>query len=331
MPVNPNSSNILRGPIPEIAEKVWKRRNDLGFSANRLADECTESVFVLSQLFPERNYEEFNNFDSAKILHLEMARRSLQGAGIPKTVPIEEIEIMAYALRVPPDYLMGHRNSRNPIIWDPLFDSDQTEHIKTLMKTYEEKTGEFIGWAEFLPCSYETKEFMECHHEAMFAKLPQKSRSLVVNKFNEIGNSRRLRLLRPNRSYSFALLICLSDLRKIAIGDDEYQFISAEMRRECFRNLGRILSDASLNLNMIVAEDEEVRQLMELVRDTDGIIVMGDEYTQWRLHRGDILWSEHPALIKKHREFIEEFCQQAAYRTLSDVIGLINKLEASVK
>lgn len=323
------SYGTLRGPLPDIARKVSKRMNDLGYSAPRLHVLSGLASDELNQLFPDRAYKDIH-IDEFKIRHLLMAGVPNPKPTAMKGVEVEFLEIIAYALRVPPDFLLGRRTTRNPVCWDPLVDTDQSEHVKHLMKTYEEQTGEFIGWATFLPCSFETKEFMELHHDAIFSTLSPSHKALVVSKFNDIGNTRRLRLFNNKRSYTFTVLICRSDLEKIGHGKNEYQLIGRDKRKAALQHVNKLLKDYwTKGIALIVAEDNAVKELKEEMRDTDGVIVMGDQYTQWRLHRGDVMWSEHSYWIHRHRGWIEEFRKRAVFTTPSEVGGLLDELAAT--
>jgi hypothetical protein len=326
----PGTFGIVRGPFVLIAEKISKLMKDLRLSSADLQERCGRSAAWLQQLFPQRAYESIH-IDDEKIRRLLMWTNPRPRPSALKTIEVEAIEIIAHALNVPADFLLGNRiSNRNLICWDPLLDEDQSAHMKILMKTYEEQTREFIGWATFLPCSFETKEFMELHHDAMFSALPPNHKALVVSKFNDIGNSRRLRLFSPKRRYTFTVLICKSDLERIAFGRDEYRLIDPLSRKAALLHMNEILRDyGSTGIGLIVANDEDVDEFKIDMRDNDGVIVMGDQYTQWRLHRGDVLWSENPYWIKRHRRLIEDFCKRAAFSTPAAVRVLLDELAAA--
>jgi hypothetical protein len=322
----PQSVGTITAPLAEIARKVSKRMNDLGLNSIRLAFLSQDAAEELDQLFPERGYKN-HYIDEAKIRHLLMAAVPKPKPTATRVAHIEFLEILAHALRVPPDFLLGSRTNRNPIYWDPILDTDLSDHIKNLMKIHEEQAGEFIGWATFLPCSFETKEFMELHHNAMYAHLSPDHKPVVVAKFNSIGNSRRLKLFNDNRRYTFTVLICRSILDQIANGMAEYKLISSGKRKSSLEHLQTILKDhSSKGINLIVANDTDVQPLVEDMGHSNGMIVMGDEYTQWTFRRGDVYWSEHSEWIQRHRRWINQFVERSAFRSPSDVDRLLSEL-----
>ena len=70
---------------------------------------------------------------------------------------------MAHVLGVSPEQLVGD-HAEGIITWDPLTNPKRAHHFLGLMDEYGRNARELFGWAEFLPCSLETREFMHRHH-----------------------------------------------------------------------------------------------------------------------------------------------------------------------
>lgn len=314
---------VRKGPLPELARRIKLCLSNQRLSSTRLARRCDDAAQVLHQKFPEREYGGFR-IDDDKLRHLLMWSSDEPKKSALKSIEVEVIEIIAQALHVPADYLLGTRYRRNAILWDPLCDSDEAEHIIHLMNIYEEEAGEFVGWAEFLPCSLETPEFMAKHHEAIFQNIEPRQRRVIVDKFNRIGNARRSRLFDPKRTHSFTELLYLSDLERIVKGAGEYSRIDPELRKTCLLELKDLISQPSLRINLVIAKDDEVGPLRQLSRDCDGIVVNKDKHTHWRTHAGDIFWSENGETVKKHYQWTEQFRQKAYYNEPEKVIALLS-------
>ena len=71
------------------------------------------------------------------------------------------------------------------------------------------------------------------------------------------------------------------------------------MRRACIRNLGRLISDRSLRISLVIADDRE--GLRYLFQGFDSLVVFDETFAFWRFYSGDIAYTTHPSIVRLRR------------------------------
>jgi len=221
------------------------------------------------------------------------------------------------------------------ITWDPLTNPHRARHFLSLVDTYGRSAKELLAWAEFLPCSLETRDFMHAHHQAIFdadaLHLPPELRSeytaAVVSMYDTIGDRRREELLQAaaSRQWTMSHMMLRSDLESIARGTEPYDGIGKTVRRQCLKNLARLITDRSLRINLAVADDEGMRQLFQ---GFDSLVVFDEGFAFWRSYSGDIAYTTHPSIVRLRRTLLEILRSHAGHRETEAVLELLEGLAA---
>jgi hypothetical protein len=308
-------SNVLPSQLKQIAERIKHEMHRLRLNEVQLAGQCS----LLSQeLFADDEQPQFSRERIAKIL---MNLKRSPGKSAARALSSQEITILSRVFEVSSDWLIGRQHTGDPVLWHPLADAQRAEQVVNLLSYYEEKTGESFIWSNFLVCSLTTSEFMHAYHEAIFEEFEilglREEKRKVVELFDRIGNQRRRRLLAfgGDRPYEFTQLILHSDLKKIALGVDECASISRRVRFDCLRNLRRLIADRELQLNLVVAIDEEVPNFKSAMRNYSALGMMAREFAMWDYCSGKIVWSENRAYITPYRKLLDEARDRATFRT----------------
>lgn len=303
---------------------------ELGLNQTNLALRCDETA---QGLFPNDQQPVITRVRIAKIL---MHCKAKAGKSAARTISPQELLVLSSALNVSQEWLSGQEDNRDLVLWDPLADPARARQIIHLMNEYEDSSNEVLIWAEFLICSLETPEFMHKHHEALFAGLdligaPEEKRR-VVELFDRIGNARRRRFFDSKpRGRRMVEIMFTSDLERIGLGTEEYGGISKTLRRRCLENAVELLSDPSLTIELVIADDEDCKQIRIALRDYDSVSVCDDRFVQWRYHSGRVAWSEHPAHTLRYRGMLKELQVRGSSRSGADAADFIKALVRTIR
>jgi len=174
---------------------------------------------------------------------------------------------------------------------------------------------------------------MFAFHEAHFSEMDTfgigKDKLRLVQFFNRVGKSRRRRVLRPNRSFTFTSIIYNSELQRIAAGVDVYHGISRAVRKRCLDNLASILTEPSLKMDMVVVDDTKAVKIKIALRDYETLGVVGEVLSMWNYHSGSIGWSEHPKYVSHHRNLLGKMQRCAFCGTRQETAEYITGLVAT--
>ncbi len=321
---------VLPGQMREIALQVRRLREKLGLTQEELARRCTRAA---EELFPPEDLRRAGRMTRSRIAHIEQAHRPRPGKGVAIALQPHEVKILAHALNASPEQVVGD-HAEGIITWDPVTNPKRAHHFLSLLETYERSAREMIGWAEFLPCSLETREFMHAHHEAIFGSqalhLPPELRAeyarAVVVMYDTIGDKRREDLLAAasSRPWAFRHHVLKSDIESIAAGTGPYESIPQDVRRLCLENLRRLVSDRSLRISLVIADDSA--GLRYLFQGFDSLVVFDEMFAFWRFYSGDIAYTTHPSIVRLRLSLLEAFRTHAGYREPEDVARLLDGL-----
>jgi hypothetical protein len=324
-------SGILQSQMKPIARRIRNRMKDLNLTELELASKCNEATESLA------SSEERPIISRERIAKILMNCKRDAKKSAARALGSIEIKALALALQVSMEWLIGVGENSDLILWDPLASPQRAEQIIHLMNTHEENSNDTLVWAEYLMCSFEPPEFMHEHHQALFRELDliglAKEKQKVVQIYDRIGNLRRKHLLNTNirRNKDFTQIILLSDLERIVRGADEYHHINKDLRKSCIKNIGKLISNESLKINLVVIQDTDAQPFKPALHDYDSVGVFGDGLVLWRYHSGRIAWSEHPAHIKPYRNMLKELQKRSIYHKRQDVLNLLSELSTSIR
>lgn len=324
-------SGSLDSRIPQIARRIRSSMQRAGMSEVDLANDCNR---LAQSRFADESPPCCSRERIAKIL---MNCHTQPKKSAARVLTYKELQMIAAALNVSLEWIVGQEHNHDPVIWNALADPKRAEHILQLLAEHEEQTGEIAVWAEYLMCSLVSPSFMHAYHEARFAGLNKvglgEEKRRLVELFDRMGNARRNRLLngKRERAYTYTQVIFLSELEKIAQGRGAYKRISKSLRAACLKNLSELVAERALKINLVVVRDESAEHIKAALRDYDSLSVFGDKFTLWADHWGSIGWSEHASYIRKHRKFMNELQERAICRDHKETPHLLSELTTQIR
>ena len=155
---------VLPGQMRDIALRIKQQRERLGLTQEELAARCARAA---EEILRPEDLRRAGRMSRSRVAHIEQAHLPRPGKGVAITLQPHEVKILAHALGVSPEELAGD-HAEGIITWDPLTNPHRARHFLSLVDTYGRSAKELLAWAEFLPCSLETRDFMHAHHQAIF-------------------------------------------------------------------------------------------------------------------------------------------------------------------
>ncbi|MEK6304263.1 MAG: hypothetical protein AABO41_26540 [Acidobacteriota bacterium] len=298
--------------------------NELGFNQTELAARC---AMTGQDQFPDGQRANITRERIAKIL---MHCKANPGKSAARVISSQELRVLAEVLKVSIEWLAG----RDLVLWDPLAEPHRASHILHIMNEHEDKATEVLIWAEYLISPLETPEFMHKHHEALFSDVDilggQEERRKVVQIYDSIGNAQRKRLLDSKRKRRKLIqFIFSSDIKRIALGTEEYAGIHKGLRKACLENLANLISDSSDGIELVIISAKEAQQAKAAFRDYDSIAVFDEGFVLWRYRSGRIAWSEYPMHARRYRSVLKGL-QMGSGGSGSDTLRAVRRLVGSI-
>jgi len=325
---------VLPGQMRDIALRIKRLREGLGLTQEELAERCNRAA---GELIGPEDLRRVGRMSRSRVAHIEQAHRPRPGKGVAITLQPHEVKVLAHVLGVSPEQLVGD-HAEGIITWDPLTNPRRAHHFLGLMDEYGRNARELSGWAEFLPCSLETREFMHRHHQAIFDSdalhLPEELRAeygrAVVTMYDTIGDRRREDLLAAasKRPWVMTHMMLRPDLEDIAQGNGPYAGIDGAVRRDCLENLKALIADRALRIHLIVADG--AAGMDHLFPGFDSLVVFDEEFAFWRYHSGDIAYTRHPSIVRLKRELLDTVRAHALFREPGDVVRFLDDLVRSM-
>lgn len=331
MPKASRFSGSLHNRVPHIAFRLRSQMQRLGLSEMALARRCEH---LAQDLFPKADQPRISRERIAKIL---MNCKTSPGKSAARILIHQELVVFSRALKVSIEWLIGQEDVRDPVLWDVLAEPERAQQILHLIAENEEKTGELMVWAEGLLGSLTPPEFIHEFHMGQFTELDllglTHEKRKLVEVYDNISQVRRQRMFgaKSKRAWTLTQLLFLSELERIADGTSVYQRMSKGLRKRCLENLSRVLADADLGINLVVAKDRDAADIKMALRDYASFGFTGEKFTLWSYHSGKVAWSEHSSHIAKHRQILLELRKCAAYSKREEVLSLLHQLIARIK
>jgi len=326
---------VLPGQMRDIALRIKRLREGLGLTQEELAERCSRAA---GELLAPEDLRSVGRMSRSRVAHIEQAHRPRPGKGVAITLQPHEVKVLAHVLGVSPEQLVGD-HAEGIITWDPLTNPRRAHHFLGLLDEYGRNARELFGWAEFLPCSLETREFMHLHHQAIFdaeaQHLPEDLRAeynrAVVTMYDTIGDRRRQELLTAAsaRPWTMTHVMLRPDLEDIAQGNGPYAGIGVAVRRGCLENLRGLISDRTLRIDLIVADD--TAGLDHLFPGFDSLVVFDEEFAFWRYDSGDIAYTRHPSIVRLRRALLDTVRVHALHREPAEVVRFLDRLVGSME
>ncbi len=308
-------TGFIDTPVARIGREIQRFCFEQNKGYKEVAGKCNDS---LKLLFPDKHFRPISEERIARIVE---AFQKPSAKGVAKQIEDYELAAIPHALKFSLDEVMGTNFRRYALIWDPLADPHYSENVLKLLKEHGARAHELIGWAEFLPCSMETPEFMRAHHAQLFSAQPTLSARewrLLMNQYNEFGDRRRIYALSPERKWKLKHLMRVTDLRRIVSGLEEYSF-DKDLRREQLQYLASLILNPDNRMELYLAEDVDIRSIEKSLRDYDSQFCIDEKVSVWRSHGGRMEWSEEPVCTAQNHAVLEEFVRLASVKGAQEV------------
>ncbi len=263
-----------------------------------------------------------------------LAWRNLHGhkRGKARMPQPHELPILAAIMEVTIEELTGLVNASIVIKPDLPTDTRIQDMFQNLLSGHLRTAVELLGWAEFLPCSLETSEFMRAHHQSLFSPLYEgdpNGLKNVLGEYNELGDKQRNRLQSAgiDRPWRFTHLMFRSDFLKIVqppASAQQYALCTKDARTGCLDSLSNLIARPSCKIQLGLVSAKDVPILKRRLHDFDSVIVIigrdGKGIFTWkRNHVGELWLSEKPEEIEREFALLQQLRASASLCTTSDL------------
>jgi hypothetical protein len=253
-----------------------------------------------------------------------------------KHLPTEAPTVKAFLHAVEAAYgfkprLQGFQTASGVIVPDPFINEQQAQVFYTMFRTHIAGAHALIGWADFLPCSLETPEFMEEHHKAFFRVYGGEAQAECVELYNRIGKRQRdtLEAQRFDRPWTFWHLMLRKDLAAIANGRREFEHIREGVRRRCLEDVFSKIADARWKVNLVVAE--RLPKAAAWFDTCDNVVCIDSRFSFRRNRVRVIVYSTDNATVEASRKALDAFVAQARYSEKGESERLLRQLIAGMR
>lgn len=299
---------------------------------HKLAAICTRAA---AELYPGRNIR----IHRSRINRiLACADHSHSDGTFAKVLQKHETPVFCHVLGLTPAELTGLDDPPPIIVADAFGDPNRAHQFYEALSEHQPRAAELVGWAEFLPCSLETEDFMHEHHQSIFADQFDSREQLdeVVARYDAIGNPRRKAILNagPNRHWTFTHIMMQSHLEKLALPKNkasEYCECGVDSRRACLQGLSFFIRDPSWKINLLIVKDKDAQKTRRRLPGIDSQVVLLDKngkglFAFWRYGDGTLSWTIDPTTVARKHRCVETFRNVAAWRSDVDCQGVLDFL-----
>lgn len=320
--------DTLAHQLEQIAARVEMRRKELGLSQQRLADACNRARL---RSMPAAVRTQAAKMTRERIARIEMARLPNSSASRARALYPFELTLLAVALEVSADWLMGPDPNHPIIFWDPIATPDLALHVTALIRHHQNNAAVQWTWGVAFPYPLMTPEAAHAYNRALFgtvAELPTSptNSARMIEQFDKVALLHIERLPVPNRTWTHNHLIFRSDLECLADGTGFWNKCSLTDRIIFLEHLLRLVGDPRSRINLYIVDDEATPDLRRFLRVVEGIYVIGETLVAWRDFWGNIIWSEHLPIIEARLATLRILERHASLRTADETSAFLSML-----
>jgi transcriptional regulator with XRE-family HTH domain len=313
---------IPKEQIVRLAQYIKQYREENDVSQENFAEIFNERKY---RLFPG---ELVGHMTRRRVIDLENLLKEAPRGRVAKVPKCREVEVLADILGRTVDNVLGMSSQPSMSRFDVRDRLEDSQQILATMAQHQSDTKELLAWAEFLPCSLETLEFMEAHHEAIFTHPEDRYQ------WNKMGSQRwqQLRDIKDKRPWKFTQINFLSDIEEIAYGKEEYTSVPLRLRQGCLDNLVDLLQ-MPWEIHLIIADDrndERVQDLKSDLRLYDSVITYDQNATVLRNKLGITFITKRKSHSYYWRGMLEELREVAQFTGTNDVVNLLKHLRQEI-
>src|SRR5262249_23547510 len=309
----PNTAQLKR-----IADRIYNRMRGLGLNETQLSERC--SLAALHLFEADQDAPTLSRDRVAKIL---MNRQDTPAKSAARVITYPELRVLASVLRVSPEWLIGQNENRDPVVWNVLAQPDRFQSIANLVQDYEESARQTTIWSRHPAYPLITEDFSRALNQIRFGRKDGLGNRPLVEFYNTVARARRKWIQRTNRPFAFVNVMFKTDLEQILTGSNKYSTISKTILARNLQFMIDTLSNESLNIKLIIAQEESVA---DTLRNYESLAVTDNLFSFWNYHNGDVGWSEHPCYTAGHHQLLNQLMQQALNTEMSETVEFLQSL-----
>jgi hypothetical protein len=299
----PSRFSAIGGPpIKQIALRIRNRMKKLGYTAQRLSQECDIAGGELCR------EAEPPGLSANRITKILMNCQERPGSSAASVVSHVELAILASALKCAREWLSLQGTGEDPVVWNLLSETERCTQLLHLLEEYEDRSCQSLVWSEYPLCSFTSEEYMLAFHQSHFAAADAlgvtTDKRCLVDFFNRTGRARRRRALQPNGTLTCTNLVYESEIQRIAAGVGVYETISRQVRKRSFEHLLKVIANPALKMNFVIIDYEKLGNVRMALRDYETVGVTDELFSLWSYHSGNVGWSENPKQVARHRQLL---------------------------
>jgi hypothetical protein len=327
MPKSSRFSALGDPPIKQIALRIQSRMKKLGYTAQRLSQECGIAGGELCQ------EAEPPGLSANRITKILMNCQPRPGSSAASVISHAEMAILASALKCAREWLSAQGTGDDPIVWNLLTGPERGTHMLQLLEEYEDRSSQTVVWSEYPLSPFTSEEYMLAFHQARFAAADPLGNTAdqrrLIDFFNRTGRARRRRALQSTGALTFTNLVCESEIQRIASGVGVYGAISRHIRKRNFEHLLKVMADPALKMNFVIVDYEKLGNVRVALRDYETVGVTDELFSLWNYHSATVGWSENPKQVAHHRQLLSLMRQHAVCKDNEETIAYLKRLSLS--
>ena len=288
------------GPTSYAAAVVYRERKRQGLSSQEIINRAND------YLEKKRSDEQLS---SNMLKRLEAARPNVAGnrKNTTKLINLMILEAIGNALQLSMSELFPPNWRAGPLTFDPLMHPDYADRVLNVIQQYSAHNRTLVGWAQYIPCSLESRDFMEAHHKAFFAPemdLQGLAVSQTVDRYNKIGNKRRELFESNPKRPSFTHIMFSKDFQAIIDGDGVYKNIPKYTRQSGLAHLKNLIRDNEFDVTFLLVPESD--ELLRVVEGKDSCVVLDDNFTFWRQPWGTMYCTPEKRVVETNTRRLEK-------------------------
>ncbi len=303
--------------LKELAERIHTRMAALRLNETKLAERCSvAAIHVFDDNPPPLTRDRIS-----KIL---MNRNEKPARSSAKVVTQQEVNVLANALEVPPEWLVGQRENGDPVVWNVLAQPNRVQAFVHLLHSSENQVKCSVVWGQYPAYPLVSEEFARAFNRVHFGKLPVADNRALVEFYNGVARGTRKWILRPERKFDYTNIIFQTDLVEVLCGKGIYSAISKSVLIRNIQVMIDLLTNDDLKIRLMIVKEKSAE--LTNLRPYQVVATVDNVLTFWNYHNGDLGWSENHAYVEPNQALLRRLSISAEADKI-DPVGFLTSLK----